>query len=133
MEEDQRHYESLTARLKEKHLADKLAAGMGEKEANRAAEKQAIEDARFVLPNACTTKILMTMNARSLMNFFHHCAAATGPSGKSANWLSGCSSSAWRSPPICLRTPAPPASPAPAPRARCPAAGPKRCGPVISS
>lgn len=45
---------------------------MGEKEANRAAEKQAIEDARFVLPNACTTKILMTMNARSLMNFFHH-------------------------------------------------------------
>ncbi len=41
MEEDQRHYESLTARLKEKHLADKLAAGMGEKEANRAAEKQA--------------------------------------------------------------------------------------------
>ena len=54
MEEDQRHYESLTARLKEKHLADKLAAGMGEKEANRAAEKQAIED------------------ARSLMNFFHH-------------------------------------------------------------
>ena len=72
MEEDQRHYESLTARLKEKHLADKLAAGMGEKEANRAAEKQAIEDARFVLPNACTTKILMTMNARSLMNFFHH-------------------------------------------------------------
>ena len=33
MEEDQRHYESLTARLKEKHLADKLAAGMGEKDA----------------------------------------------------------------------------------------------------
>ena len=30
------------------------------------------EDARFVLPNACTTKIMMTMNARSLMNFFHH-------------------------------------------------------------
>lgn len=78
MEEDQRHYESLTARLKEKHLADKLAAGMGEKEANRAAEKQAIEDARFVLPNACDTKMIVTMNARSLHNFFKHrcCARA---------------------------------------------------------
>ncbi|NYZ78475.1 FAD-dependent thymidylate synthase [Candidatus Micrarchaeota archaeon] len=28
------------------------------------------EDARFVLPNACETKIVMTMNARSLLNFF---------------------------------------------------------------
>lgn len=29
-----------------------------------------IEDARFVLPNACTTKMMVTMNARSLLNFF---------------------------------------------------------------
>ncbi len=72
MEEDQQHYERLTAILKEKHLAAKLAAGMAEKEAARAAEKQAIEDARFVLPNACTTKIMMTINARSLINFFAH-------------------------------------------------------------
>ena len=28
------------------------------------------EDARFVLPNACETKIVVTMNARSLHNFF---------------------------------------------------------------
>ena len=28
------------------------------------------EDARFVLPNACTTSIIVTMNARSLLNFF---------------------------------------------------------------
>lgn len=28
------------------------------------------EDARFVLPNACTTNIVVTMNARSLLNFF---------------------------------------------------------------
>ncbi|MCK4443933.1 MAG: FAD-dependent thymidylate synthase, partial [Thermoplasmata archaeon] len=28
------------------------------------------EDARFVLPNACTTTIVVTMNARSLRNFF---------------------------------------------------------------
>ena len=30
------------------------------------------EDARFVLPNAASTKIICTMNARTLMNFFHH-------------------------------------------------------------
>ena len=29
------------------------------------------EDARFVLPNACTTKIVITMNARGLHNFFN--------------------------------------------------------------
>ena len=29
-------------------------------------------DARFVLPNACETKMVVTMNARSLMNFFNH-------------------------------------------------------------
>ena len=28
------------------------------------------EDARFILPNACETKIIVTMNARSLFNFF---------------------------------------------------------------
>ena len=28
------------------------------------------EDARYVLPNACQTKIVVTMNARSLLNFF---------------------------------------------------------------
>ncbi len=32
--------------------------------------KKANEDARFVLPNACDTKIIMTMNTRSLYNFF---------------------------------------------------------------
>lgn len=35
-------------------------------------EKKAIEDARYVFPNACETKIVVTMNARSLMNFFRH-------------------------------------------------------------
>lgn len=35
-------------------------------------EKLANEDARFILPNACTTKIICTFNARSLMNFFEH-------------------------------------------------------------
>ena len=35
-------------------------------------EKLANEDARFILPNACTTKIICTFNARSLLNFFEH-------------------------------------------------------------
>ena len=35
-------------------------------------EKKAIEDARYVLPNAWHTKIICTFNARSLLNFFSH-------------------------------------------------------------
>ena len=34
--------------------------------------KKANEDARFILPNASTTKIVCTFNARSLENFFAH-------------------------------------------------------------
>lgn len=70
MEEDQRHYDRLTAILKEKHKADLMAEGKDEKTADRMAQKTAIEDARFVLPNACDTKMIVTMNARSLKNFF---------------------------------------------------------------
>ena len=40
-------------------------------EGTTADKKKAIEDARFVLPNGCTTKMMVTMNARSLMNFFN--------------------------------------------------------------
>lgn len=32
--------------------------------------EQANEDARFILPNACETKMIVTMNARELMHFF---------------------------------------------------------------
>ncbi len=70
MKEDQEHYDKLTELLKEKHYADFLAQGLSEKQAKSKAEKKAIEDARFVLPNACTTKMVCTMNARSLKNFF---------------------------------------------------------------
>ena len=42
---------------------------MHEKEYN-AIVKEAIEDARYVFPNACETKMVVTMNARSLYNFF---------------------------------------------------------------
>ena len=70
MEEDQRRYEHLTDLLKEKYISQMKEEGRQVDE--RAAEKRAIEDARFVLPNACTTKLICTMNARSLMNFFAH-------------------------------------------------------------
>lgn len=72
MEEEAQHYQRITGILKEKHKAAFLAQGKDEKTAARMAEKKAIEDARFVLPNACTTKMVVTMNARSLHNFFRH-------------------------------------------------------------
>ena len=49
-----------------------MQEGAEEKTAARKAEKKAIEDARFLLPNACETKMIVTMNARSLNNFFRH-------------------------------------------------------------
>lgn len=70
MADDQQTYEQLTAILMDKHLQANLEAGMPEKAARSKAEKKAIEDARYVLPNACTTRIVMTVNARSLQNFF---------------------------------------------------------------
>ena len=33
-------------------------------------EKEAIEDARYILPSACTTKMEITMNVRELLHFF---------------------------------------------------------------
>ncbi len=70
MAEDQAHYERLADLLRAKHTAAFIAEGMSPEAAAKAAEKRAIEDARFVLPNACTTKIMMSMDARSLRNFF---------------------------------------------------------------
>ena len=72
MKEDQKRYDALAAVLKEKHMKTFMDEGKDEKTATRLAEKKAIEDARFVLPNACETQMIVTMNARSLMNFFKH-------------------------------------------------------------
>ncbi len=72
MAEDQRKYDKLAEILKDKHIQTFLSEGKDEKTATRLAEKKAIEDARFVLPNACETQMIMTMNARSLHNFFKH-------------------------------------------------------------
>lgn len=35
-------------------------------------EKKAIENARYIFPNAIETKIIVTMNLRTLINFCHH-------------------------------------------------------------
>lgn len=70
MEDDQKRYNRLTELLRQKHLDHFLGEGMSEKAAARAAEKKAIEDARFVLPNACETKMICTFNARELLHFF---------------------------------------------------------------
>ncbi len=70
MAEDQKKYDLIADILKKKHTAAFLAEGKDEKTAARLAEKKAIEDARFVLPNSCETQMVMTMNARSLHNFF---------------------------------------------------------------
>ncbi|MDO5037886.1 MAG: FAD-dependent thymidylate synthase [Tissierellia bacterium] len=70
MEEDQAAYDRLVDLLKEEAQKEFMAEGLPLKEAQKKAEKKAIEDARYVFPNACETKIVMTMNARSLLHFF---------------------------------------------------------------
>ena len=72
MERDAKAYEELTEILKEKYTKENIENGDDEKTAKRKAEKKSIEDARFVLPNACETKLVVTMNTRSLSNFFRH-------------------------------------------------------------
>lgn len=65
-------YDNIAAALTEAHLNDLTAQGIDEKSALSKAKKLANEDARFILPNACETKIVVTMNVRSLFNFFRH-------------------------------------------------------------
>ncbi len=72
MRQDMEQYNALTDILKAKHTETFLQQGMEPKEAERKAEKKAIEDARYVLPNSCETKMVATFNARSLLNFFAH-------------------------------------------------------------
>lgn len=70
MEEDQQRYDDIVSILIKQHIETLMQKGQDEKSARRNATKKAIEDARFVLPNACETKIVVTMNARALFNFF---------------------------------------------------------------
>jgi thymidylate synthase (FAD) len=54
--------------IREVLISRYVKRGMDKKDA----EKKANEDARMVLPNACCTSIIVTMNIRSLFNFFKH-------------------------------------------------------------
>lgn len=72
MEDDLQSYREIATILEEQYVEEYLNEGMTEKSARRMAEKKAIEDARFVFPNACETKIVVTMNARTLLHFFAH-------------------------------------------------------------
>lgn len=72
MEDAQESYSKLVTLLQEQYYKENIARGLTDSKARSAAEKSAIEDARFVFPNACETKIVATMNARSLINFFNH-------------------------------------------------------------
>ncbi len=72
MQEDQEHYNALVDQLEGTYISEFLSNGMSEKAAKGKAEKKAIEDARFVFPNACETKVIFTMNARTLLHFFKH-------------------------------------------------------------
>lgn len=71
MNADAAQYLALVQTLEQAHTQKLVAQGMPEKTARAKAAKQANEDARFVLPNACETKMVMTMNCRSLGNFFN--------------------------------------------------------------
>lgn len=71
MADDVKKYNAIADVLAKKHCEEFVAQGKDDKTAKRLAEKKAIEDARYVLPNACETKIIATFNARSLLNFFN--------------------------------------------------------------
>lgn len=65
-------YKLLSDKLSEEYYQVYLTEGQSENVAKISAQKKAQEDARFVLPNACETKLIVTMNARGLLNFFKH-------------------------------------------------------------
>ena len=71
MNDDAAKYLELVSTLEKAHTKTFMEQGLSEKEARAKASKKANEDARFVLPNACETKMVMTMNCRSLLNFFN--------------------------------------------------------------
>lgn len=68
MKQDQDNYNKLVDLLYSKHFLYYINF-VDEKKALSLAEKKAIEDARYIFPNACESKIIFTMNVRSLYNF----------------------------------------------------------------
>lgn len=71
MENDRETYKKLNDILCAEHEKTMIAEGKDPVIAKKDAQKKANEDSRYVLSNACDTKIVMTMNVRSLYNFFN--------------------------------------------------------------
>ena len=74
MERDQKAYDGLVNILMEEKWRQYEHLKLTEKERKKILnkiEKEAIEDARYVFPNACETKIVATMNVRTLLHFFN--------------------------------------------------------------
>lgn len=88
--------------------------------------KKANEDARFILPNASTTKIVCTFNARSLQNFLHT-VAATEHSGKFVRLPNRCFCNVLRLLRIFSKTAARHACSDHAPKAICVAESKRKC------
>lgn len=64
-------YRQIAEHLEERYYTEYTAYDKyPPKVARSKAQKRAIEDARFVLPNAACTKMIVTMNARELLHFF---------------------------------------------------------------
>lgn len=70
MERARADYAKLVRVIGAKHAVGLEASGMEHEKAVTEGRRRAREDARFVLPNGCDTQMIMTMNARSLKNFF---------------------------------------------------------------
>ena len=60
------------------HIQERYNSLLGKFKARGKVGEQAFQDARFVLPQAAETKIVVTMNCRELLHFFRHrcCARA---------------------------------------------------------
>lgn len=73
MEQDQQAYDLIVKELICEYLEKEgYTIANAPKKIYSKYEKIAIEDARYVFPNACETKLVFTMNVRTLMNFFTH-------------------------------------------------------------
>ena len=70
MEQDRKTYKKLNEILSAAEEKELIGQGKEPSAARKDAQKKANEDSRYVLSNACDTKIVMTMNVRSLYNFF---------------------------------------------------------------
>ena len=70
MREAGKAYDKLAGLLHARYARELEEDGKATPAALSAARKRAFEDARFVLPGACATKMILTMNARSLRGFF---------------------------------------------------------------